>query len=175
MSNRFLSHKLTRSHRKKLLRSCSSCHAGLPPRIPKHGLRGSVFPVFHIVSLDGERFLQSLSDPFLGFTLISWVSPKFSPQFGPIYHYWRISCPTIGFLPCFTATKRYSRILAFDAYLRLWSHLRTIKCPLVHAGNSEGQITKSAALFWTDGIRNASKGTLYGKKACEVPQKSKVL
>ncbi len=30
-----------------------------------------VFPVFHIVSLDGERFLQSFSDPFLGFTLIS--------------------------------------------------------------------------------------------------------
>src|SRR5260370_18241525 len=60
------------------------------PVLLQYNFRGSVecvFPVFYIISLDGERFLQSFSDPFLGFALISWVSPKISQQFGPIYYH----------------------------------------------------------------------------------------
>ncbi len=77
---------------------------------------------------------------------------------------WRINCPAIGSISCLRATEWQKRILSCDAYLHLWSHLGTITCPLVHPENSEGQITKNAALFWTCGIRCASKRTTYGKK-----------
>jgi hypothetical protein len=33
-----------------------------------------------------ERFLQISNNPFLGFTPMSWVSPKISQEFGPIYY-----------------------------------------------------------------------------------------
>src|SRR5439155_21372975 len=77
MSNRFLSHKLTCSHRTQLLRSCSSCPAGLPPRIPKHGRerqRISSIPYrfsrWRAVSPESQRSIPGFHADFLSFTQI---------------------------------------------------------------------------------------------------------
>jgi hypothetical protein len=58
-----------------------------------------------------------------------------------------ITCPERSFIPCSIGSKLCCKNKSFDAYLLLWSHLGTITCPLVHPGNSEGQVMKNAALF----------------------------
>ncbi len=108
----------------------------------------------HPADMDFPFILSATLAPIAGFLLVS-VSILFSGlDIDPcvicriLFPIGRtITCPESGFIPCSIGSKLCCKNESFDAYLLLWSHLGTIKCPLVHPGNSEGQITKNAALF----------------------------
>ncbi len=75
-----------------------------------------------------------------------------------------ITCPGVGFLPCFIGSKLYCKNESFDAYLLPWSNFGTIKRPLVPCSFRMASSTGGHLPFWIHVLSYGSKRTLYGKK-----------
>src|SRR5712691_6440764 len=67
------------------------------------------------------------------------------------------TCPGVGFLPCFIGSKLCCKNESFDAYQLLWSHLGTIKRPLVPCSFRMALSTGGSLAFWIHVISYGSK------------------